>query len=59
MRKKHYKQKKIYSQYIDERKELMDTTNFKVQDIFADVINKDNIPPDQKIKPNNFLAKML
>ena len=36
----------------------MRNTQFKVEDIFNDVINKDTIPQEQTIKRNNFLAKM-
>ena len=35
--------KKIYNHYIDKRKEVMDSTKFKVEDIFGDVISKDTI----------------
>ena len=52
--------KKIYNLYIDKRKEIMDSTKFKVEDIFgSDVISKDSISPEQIIKLNNFLAKMM
>ena len=37
----------------------MDSTKFRVEDIFGDVINKDTISSDQIIKLNNFLAKMM
>ena len=49
--------KKIYNHYIDKRKEIMDSTNFKVEDIFSDVISKDSISPEQITKLNNFLEK--
>ena len=51
--------KKIYNHYIDKRKEIMDSTKFKVEDIFVDVISKDSISPEQKTKLNNFLAKIM
>ena len=51
--------KKIYNHYIDKRKEIMDSTKFKVEDIFGDVISKDSISPEQITKLNNFLAKIL
>ena len=51
--------KKIYNHYIDKRKEIMDSTKFKVEDIFGDVISKDSISPEQITKLNNFLAKMM
>ena len=51
--------KKIYIHYIDKRKEIMDSTKFKVEDIFGDVISKDSISPEQITKLNIFLAKMM
>ena len=51
--------KKIYNQNIDKRKEIMDSTKFKVEDIFGDVISKDSISPEQFAKLNNFLAKLI
>ena len=37
----------------------MRITQFKVEVIFGDIINKDTISPEQIIKLNNFLAKMM
>ena len=51
--------KKIYNHYIDKRKEIMDSTKFKVEDIFGDIISKGSISPEQKTKLNNFLAKIM
>ena len=51
--------KKNYNQYRDKRKEIMDSTKFKVEDIFGDVISKDSISPEQITKLNNFLAKIM
>ena len=45
---------KIYNHCIDKRKEIMDSTKFKVEDIFGDVISKDSISPEQITKLNNF-----
>ena len=51
--------KQIYNHYFDKRKEIMDSTKFKVEDIFSDVISKDSISPEQITKLNNFLAKIM
>ena len=51
--------KKIYNHYLDKRKQIMDSTKFKVKDVFVDVISKDSISPEQITKPNNFLVKIL
>ena len=34
--------KKVYNHYIDKRKEIKRNTSFKVEDVFGDVISKDN-----------------
>ena len=51
--------KKIYNHYVDKRKGIMDSTKFKVEDIFGDAIGKDSISPEQITKLNNFLAKIM
>ena len=51
--------KKIYNHYIDKRSEIMKNTSFKVEDVFGDVISKDNFSQEQITKLNNFLAKIL
>ena len=50
--------KKICNHYVDKRKEIMASTQFKVEDIFGDVISEDSISPEQITKSNNFLAKI-
>ena len=37
----------------------MKNTNFKVEDVFGDVISKDNFSQEQLTKLNNFLAKIM
>ena len=51
--------KKIYNDYIDKRSEFMKNTSFKVEDVFGDVISKDNFSQEQLTKLNNFLAKIM
>ena len=51
--------KKIYNHYTDKRSEIMKNTQFKVEDVFGDVISTDSISPEQIIKLNNFSAKIL
>ena len=51
--------KKIYNHYVDKRKEFMNSTKFRVEDIFGDIISKDSISPEQITKLNNFLAKIM
>ena len=51
--------KKIYNHYVDKRAEIMNSTKFRVEDIFEDVISKDSISTEQITKLNNFLAKIM
>ena len=51
--------KKIYNHYIDERSEIMKNTSLRVEDVFGDVISKDNFSQEQITKLNNFLAKIM
>ena len=51
--------KQIYNHYIDRREEIMNSTKFKVEAIFGDVVSKDSISPEQITKLNNFLAKIM
>ena len=51
--------KQIYKHYVDKKSERMKNTQFKVEDVFTDVISKDTISTEQITKLNNFLAKML
>ena len=46
--------KKVYNHYLDERKEIMKNTNFKVEDIFGDIISRDNFSREQITKHNFF-----
>ena len=50
--------KQIYNHYVDKKSEIMKNTQFKVEDIFNEVINKDTISQEQIVELNNFLAKM-
>ena len=51
--------KKIYNHYLDKRKQIMKNTQFKVAEVFGDIISKDKFSQEQITKFNNFLAKIL
>ena len=51
--------KEIYNHYIDKRSEIMKNTSFKVEDVFGDVLSKDNFSQEQITKLNIFLAKNM
>ena len=50
---------RIYNHYLDTRKDFMKNTQFKVEDIFGDVISKDNFSQEQITKLNDFVAKIM
>ena len=51
--------KKIYNHYIDKSSEIVKNTQFKVEDVFGDVISKYNFSQEQITKLNSFLAKTM
>ena len=51
--------KKIYNHYLYKRKEIMKNTQFKVEDVFGDVMSKDIFSQEQIPKLNKFLAKIM
>ena len=51
--------KKIYNLYLGKRKEIMNSTKFKVDVIFGDVISKGSFSPEEITKLNDFLAKIM
>ena len=51
--------KQICNHYVDKKSEIMKNTQFKVEDVFGDVISKDSISPEQITKLNNFLGKIM
>ena len=51
--------KQTYNHYIDKRSGIMKNTQFKVVDVFGDVISKDTFSEEQITKLNNFLAKIM
>ena len=42
--------KQIYNHYVDKKSEIMKNTQFKVEDIFSDIISKDSISTEQITK---------
>ena len=53
------KLKQIYNHYIGKTEEIMDSTEFKVEDIFRVVVSKDYISPEQITILNIFSAKIM
>ena len=51
--------KKFYNHYLDKTEVIMKNTQVKVEDVFDDVISKDNFSQEQITKPNIFLAKKM
>ena len=46
--------KQIYNQYVNKRTEIMKNTSFRVEDVFGDVLSKDNFSQEQITKLNKF-----
>ena len=51
--------KQIYNHYIDQRKDIMKNTQFRIEDVFGDVISKDKFYQKQITELNNFSAKIM
>ena len=51
--------KQICNHYVDKKSEILRFIQFKVKDIFTDVISKDTISTEQITKLNSFLAKVM
>ena len=49
--------RKIYNHYLDKRSEIRKNTQFGVEDIFGDIINKDTISPEQITKLKSFFSQ--
>ena len=49
---------KTHNHYLDKRKDIMNSTRFKVEDVFGDNISKDSISPEQITELDHFLAKL-
>ena len=49
--------KKIFNHYLDKRSEIMKNTQFKVKDIFGDIINNDCISSEQITKLRIFFGQ--
>ena len=57
--KKSIRTEKNYNHYLDKRKAIMNSTKFKVEDIFGDILSKDSISPEQITKLNIFLVEIM
>ena len=51
--------KNIHNQYIDKRKQIIKNTSFKAEDVFGDVISKDNFSQVQVTKLNIFFSENI
>ena len=51
--------RKVCNRKLDKRKETMNNTQVKVEDIFGDIISKDTLSAEKVTKLNKFSAKMM
>ena len=49
----------IYNQYINKQDGIRKSTQFKVEEIFGNIIPKDTISPEQITELKSFLAKIM
>ena len=57
--KEALKMKTVYNHYLDKRKEILNSTKFRVEDVFDDIISEDPHLPEQITKLNTFIAKIF
>ena len=57
--KEAFELKNIYNHYLDKRKEIMNSTKFKFEGISGEIISIDYFSPEERTKPNKFLAKIM
>ena len=50
---------KNYNHCLDKGKEIKQNNQFKFEDVFGAILNKNSISPEQIKKLNNFLGKIL
>ena len=55
--KKAMELKKIYNYYLDKRSEIMNSTQFKVEQVIGRIVDEDRLSPKQKTGINNFRPK--
>ena len=53
------KLRSIYNHYISKQDEIKITTQFRVEEVFGNIIPKDTISPEQITQLNNFLARIM
>ena len=51
--------KQIYNHFVEKRTEIMKNTSFRIEDVFGDVLSKDNFSQEQITKLNKLLAKKM
>ena len=51
--------KKIYNHYMGKRKEIMKNSSFRVEDVFGDVISKNDFSQEPITELNTFLEKIM
>ena len=56
---KHWNWKKFYIHHLDKREEIMKNTQFKLADIFVDIISKNNFSPEQITELNDFSQSIV
>ena len=53
------KLRSIYNHYMNKKDEIKKSTQFKLEEVFGNIIPKDTISPEQITKHNKFLARIM
>ena len=59
MKKEAEKLKSTYNLHLNKQEEIKKSTQFKVEEVFGNIIPKDTIPPEEITKLNKILAKIM
>ena len=51
--------RKVYNHCLDKRKEILQITEVKLQDVFGDTLSKMSISAEQRTKLNSFLTRKI
>ena len=51
--------KKFFIHYLDKKSDTMKNTEFKAEDIFGGILNKNSFSPEQITNFSNFLGRMM
>ena len=51
--------KKVYNHYLHKRSDMMKNTQFKVENVFGDIVSKNSIPPEIMVQSGRSIIAFL